>query len=158
MDYFEYLKNNPSAVKKKVKGSTDIAYELNGYQYFSNGRKKNLETGVMSNYTSGDMDNSAFIAKMEDVDYAGYNAIEYADGGLELYISFKSLLEWTNINLNMFSEGVEIIKIDFDSDKPMFMYSTTISTNLQKCYVRNSYLGTTKGTFENTQPPLQRYR
>tara|TARA_R110000764_G_scaffold53414_4_gene116377 strand:+ start:4749 stop:6959 length:2211 start_codon:yes stop_codon:yes gene_type:complete len=155
MDYFEYLKNNPSAVKRTVKDSTDIAYELNGYLYFSNGRKQNLETKVMSNYTPGDMDNSAFITKMEDVDYAGYNAIEYADGGLELYISFKSLLEWTNINLNMFSEGVELIKIDFDSDKPMFMYSTTISTNLQKCYVRNSYLATTKGTFENTQPPFR---
>lgn len=155
MDYFEYLKNNPSAVKKKVKGSDDIVYVLNGYRYFNNGRRQNLETNKMSNYMPRDMDNSAFITKMENEDYAGYNAIEYADGGLELYISFKSLLEWTNININMFSEGVEVIKIDFDLDKPMFMYSTTISTNLQKCYVRNPHLNTTKGTFKDTQPPFK---
>ena len=96
------------------------------------------------------MNNKSFIEYIKKAEYAGFNAIEYADRGLELYLSFETLLEWTNMNLNMFSTGVEIIKIDFESDKPMFMYSTTISTNLQKCYVRNSYLGTTKGTLEQT--------
>ena len=96
------------------------------------------------------MNNKSFIEYIKKAEYAGFNAIEYADRGLELYLSFETLLEWTNMNLNMFSAGVEIIKIDFESDKPMFMYSTTISTNLQKCYVRNSYLGTTEGTLKQT--------
>tara|TARA_R110002110_G_scaffold339062_2_gene549423 strand:+ start:357 stop:2360 length:2004 start_codon:yes stop_codon:yes gene_type:complete len=97
------------------------------------------------------MDNTTFIEKLKSAEYAGFNAIEYADGGQELYLSFKGLLEWTNTNLNMYSKNAEIIQIDFESDKPMFMYSTTVSTNLQKCYIRNSLLNTTGGTLEGTE-------
>jgi len=81
--------------------------------------------------------NKSFIEKIKKDSYRGFNAIEYADGGMELYLSFKALLEWTNINVNLFSDDTEVIKIDFESNKPMFMYSTSISANLQKCYIRN---------------------
>jgi len=94
--------------------------------------------------------NEAFIEKIKKDSYKGFNAIEYADGGMELYLSFKALLEWTNINVNLFSDDTEVIKIDFESNKPMFMYSTSISANLQKCYIRNQYLHTTQGTLNSS--------
>lgn len=76
----------------------------------------------------------------------GFNALDTADGGLEIYISFRTLLQFTSEYLNLYSNGLEIIKIDYESDKPMFMYSTTVSTNLKKCYIFNGYLETAGGT------------
>jgi len=99
--------------------------------------------------------NTDFINKIKEKTYGGFNAIEYADGGLEVYLSFKALLEWTNSNVNLFSDTEELIKIDFESDKPMFMFSTSLSANLQKCYIRNTYLNTTQGTLFRS-PRLER--
>jgi len=78
-----------------------------------------------------------------------YNVIEYGGNGgagAELYLSIKGLLKWISEFPNMFSQTSQIVKIDWESDKPMFMYSTTISCNLEKCYMRNQYLGTSRGT------------
>ena len=96
------------------------------------------------------VDNTAFINKIGESSYAGWNALEYTKGAPEIYISFKTLLEWTSQNVNLFSDGLEIIDIDYESDKPMFMYSTTISCNLDKCYLHNPYLSTSPGTFTGT--------
>ena len=77
----------------------------------------------------------------------GYNAIEYQNGGAEVYISFETLLRWTSEYVNLYSNGEEVIKVDWESDKPFFMYSTSVSCNLQKCYIRNQELQTTPGTY-----------
>ena len=89
-----------------------------------------------------------FINEIKAKDFGGFNAIEYADGGQEIYLSFKALLKWINENVNLYSNGEEIIKIDWESNKPMFLYSTSVSCNLQTCYIRNPYLNTTPGTLE----------
>ena len=88
-----------------------------------------------------------FIGNIRTSDFGGFNSIEYANGGLETYLSFQALLKWVGEYVNLFSEGEEVLKVDWESDKPMFMYSTSISCNLQKCYIKNSYLRTTSGTF-----------
>ena len=53
-------------------------------------------------------------------------------------------------NVNLYSNGEEIIKIDWKSNKPMFLYSTSVSCNLQTCYIRNPYLNTTAGTISES--------
>lgn len=88
-----------------------------------------------------------FIEEIQKPNLSGVNAIEYANGGQEIYISFQVLLKWIGENVNLFSNEEEIIHIDWKSDKPMFTYSTSVSCNLQKCYIRNPYLKTTPGTF-----------
>ena len=88
-----------------------------------------------------------FIEEIKGRKFAGVNAIEYANGGQEIYLSFQALLKWIGENVNLFSNGQEIIEVDWRSNKPMLMYSTSISCNLQKCYIRNPYLGTTGGTY-----------
>ena len=87
-----------------------------------------------------------FIQEIKGYEFGGFNAIEYADGGQEIYLSFKALLKWIGENINMYSNEEEVIRIDWESNKPMFMYSTSVSCNLQTCYIRNGYLDTTPGT------------
>jgi hypothetical protein len=97
-----------------------------------------------------------FINTIKQNNFRGFNTLEYSapsanTGGQELYISFKTILRFTAENLNLFSgtsdnDKNQIIKIDWASDKPMFMYSTSVSCNLQKCYIRNSLLKTSVGT------------
>ena len=92
---------------------------------------------------------STFI---EDLKQNGdINAIEYTNGGYEPYISLQGLLKWISLpdNINIFSQGKPIVHIDWESDKPFFAYSTTISGNLDKCYVRNEYIKTTEGTISS---------
>lgn len=90
-----------------------------------------------------------FINTISTDDFGGYNAIEYADGGLEYYVSVQAVLKWIGEYANLISNGSEIIHVDWESDKPMFMYSTTLSCDLGKCYVRNAYLGNSVGTFDS---------
>ena len=96
-----------------------------------------------------------FIDTISKNDFRGFNSLEYSDGvegsGQELYVSFKTILRFTAENLNLFtgtakSTKKQIITIDWESDKPMFMFSTSVSCNLQKCYIRNSLLKTSIGT------------
>jgi hypothetical protein len=92
-----------------------------------------------------------FIETIKQDSFRGFNSLEYSDGGQELYVSFKTILRFTAENLNLFggiqgSNANEIIKIDWKLDKPMFMFSTSISCNLKKCYIRNSLLQTSPGT------------
>lgn len=87
-----------------------------------------------------------FIDTIKQPDFGGFNAIEYADGGQEVYLSFRALLKWVSENANLYSNEEEIIKVDWESNKPMFLYSTSVSCNLQTCYIRNNYLRTTPGT------------
>ena len=91
-----------------------------------------------------------FIEEIKGQKLAGVNAIEYANGGQEIYLSFQALLKWIGENVNLFSNGEEIIEIDWKSNKPMLMYSTSVSCNLQKCYIRNLHLGTTGGTYRTS--------
>lgn len=100
---------------------------------------------------------STFINSIRTTDFGGFNAIEYADGGLEYYISFQAVLKWIGEYANLFSNGSEVIQVDWKSDKPMFMYSTTLSCDLTKCYVRNGYLQNTVGTygFSSNIPPFK---
>lgn len=91
----------------------------------------------------------SFIDIISTDDFAGFNAIEYADGGLEYYISVQAVLKWIGEYANLISNGSEIIHVDWESDKPMFMYSTTLSCDLAKCYVRNGYLRNSVGTFDD---------
>ena len=103
----------------------------------------------MAEYTS-------FINELKDSNFGGFNAIEYADGGFEPYISFQALLKWVSEYPNLYSKGQEIVSIDYLSDKPFFTYSTSISCDLSKCYIRNRYLKTTQGTFlSSTAPPFK---
>ena len=97
---------------------------------------------------------SSFI---DDIRFGGFNAIEYADEGLEMYISFQALLRWVGKYPNMFSGKEQIIEIDWKTDKPMFIYSTTISCNLQKCYIQNEYLNTTLGTLTGNGTGIGRF-
>ena len=90
-----------------------------------------------------------FINTISTDDFGGFNAIEYADGGLEYYVSVQAVLKWIGEYANLISNGSEIIHVDWESDKPMFMYSTTLSCDLAKCYVRNAYLRNSRGTFNN---------
>ena len=98
-----------------------------------------------------------FINTISTDDFGGFNAIEYADGGLEYYVSVQAVLKWIGEYANLISNGSEIIHVDWESDKPMFMYSTTLSCDLAKCYVRNAYLRNSRGTFSNKSdiPPFK---
>ena len=99
-----------------------------------------------------------FIEGIKGYEFGGFNAIEYADGGQEIYLSFKALLKWIGENINMYSNEEEVIKIDWESNKPMFMYSTSVSCNLQTCYIRNGYLDTTPGTINSTNTGIGSFR
>ena len=99
-----------------------------------------------------------FIQEIKGYEFGGFNAIEYADGGQEIYLSFKALLKWIGENINMYSNEEEVIRIDWESNKPMFMYSTSVSCNLQTCYIRNGYLDTTPGTISSTNTGIGSFR
>ena len=92
---------------------------------------------------------SDFIAKtVKDSAFGGANMIQYADAGGEIYISFQTLLRFLNEYINIVDKNKKpILKIDWESDKPCFAYSTSISCNLLKCYVYNNYVETTNGAF-----------
>jgi len=84
-----------------------------------------------------------------------YNVVEYGGTGgvgAELYLSVKGVLKWISEYPNMFSGTSQILKVDWESDKPMFTYSTVISCNLEKIYIRNDYVGTSEGTIEAIGP------
>ena len=94
-----------------------------------------------------------FIDSIKTSEFGGFNGIEYSDGGFEPYISFQALLKWVGEYPNLFSAKFPIIKVDYESDKPLFTYSTSVSCDLSKCYIRNGYLKTTLGTFESKIAP-----
>ena len=94
-----------------------------------------------------------FIESIKTDEFGGFNGIEYSDGGFEPYISFQSLLKWVEEYPNLFSAKFPIIKVDYESNKPLFMYSTSVSCDLSKCYIRNGYLKTTLGTFDPSIAP-----
>ena len=98
-----------------------------------------------------------YTSFIDDIRFGGFNAIEYADEGLEMYISFQALLRWVSKYPNMFSGKEQIIEIDWKVDKPMFIYSTTVSCNLQKCYIQNEYLNTTLGTLADNGAGIARF-
>ena len=93
---------------------------------------------------------SDLIAKtVKNSTFGGANMIQYADAGGEIYISFQTLLYFLNEYINIIDKNKKpILKIDWESDKPCFAYSTSISCNLLKCYVYNDYVGTGDGSFE----------
>lgn len=92
---------------------------------------------------------SSFIQEMvKSVKYRGANFIQYADSGGELYISFQTLLKFIAEYITLVDQsGEAIIKVDWESDKPFFAYSTSISCNLLKCYLYNDYVGNEDGAF-----------
>ena len=77
------------------------------------------------------------------------NYIEYADGGIEMYISFQTLLRFISENLNLISNGEGIVSIDWESDKPFYALSCHISTDLTKCYLYNEQLKIEDGANPN---------
>ena len=91
---------------------------------------------------------STFIDEVvKSVEYRGANIIQYDDGGGELYISFQVLLKFIEDYINIKSEGKSIVKIDWESDKPFFAYSTSVSFNLLTCYLYNTYVNNSAGSF-----------
>ena len=92
------------------------------------------------------IDFSAFIKNSITAEYRGMNYIEYADGGIEMYISFQTLLRFISENLNLVSNGKDIVSIDWESDKPFYALSCHISTDLTKCYLYNKRLKIEDGT------------
>jgi hypothetical protein len=86
--------------------------------------------------------------------YKGANILQYSDGGGELYVSFQTLLRFLDEYVNMKSNGKSVISIDWESDKPFFAFSTSVSFNLLKCYLYNNYVPTSDGAFvqNNIQP------
>jgi len=91
---------------------------------------------------------STFIDEVvKSAEYRGANIIQYDDGGGELYISFQVLLKFIEDYINIKSEGKSIVKIDWESDKPFFAYSTSVSFNLLTCYLYNTYVNNSAGSF-----------
>lgn len=91
---------------------------------------------------------TSFINEVvKDVKYRGANVIQYDDGGGELYISFQVLLKFIEDYINLKSQGKSIVKIDWESDKPFFAYSTSVSFNLLTCYLYNDYVQNSAGSF-----------
>jgi hypothetical protein len=92
---------------------------------------------------------SSFIQEMvKSVKYRGANFIQYADSGGELYISFQTLLKFIAEYITLVDQNDQaIVKVDWESDKPFFAYSTSISCNLLKCYLYNDYVGNEDGAF-----------
>lgn len=87
----------------------------------------------------------AFIDKIKTE--GGVNVIYFADDALEIYISFKTLLKFIDEYINIVDKSnVPIIGIDYQSDKPFFAFSTSVSLNLKKCYIYNTYVGNSDGS------------
>jgi murein DD-endopeptidase MepM/ murein hydrolase activator NlpD len=100
----------------------------------------------MGEYTPNIREYSNFINEIKGTDYGGTNFIEYNDKGGEIYISFQVLLRFLNEYVNLNSNGKPIIKIDWKKDKPFYAFSTSVSSNLLKCYICNDYVGTVQGS------------
>lgn len=91
---------------------------------------------------------SDFIGKVVKDGFGGANMLQYADAGGEIYISFQTLLRFISEYINLVStDNKPVLKIDWESDKPFFAYSTSVSCNLSKCYLYNDYVGTGDGAF-----------
>ena len=74
------------------------------------------------------------------------------DIGAEIYISFQTLLKFTSEYINLIGpDDTPVVKIDWESEKPFFAYSTSVSCNLLKCYLCNDYVGTTDGIYEKSK-------
>lgn len=84
---------------------------------------------------------------VKSVEYRGANILQYDDGGGELYISFQTLLKFLEDYVNLKSDGKSIVKIDWESDKPFFAYTTSVSFNLLTCYLYNTYVQNSPGSF-----------
>jgi hypothetical protein len=84
---------------------------------------------------------------VKSVEYRGANILQYDDGGGELYISFQTLLKFLEDYVNLKSDGKSIVKIDWESDKPFFAYTTSVSFNLLTCYLYNDYVKNSPGSF-----------
>jgi len=89
-----------------------------------------------------------FITEITQNQYfRGANVLQYSDGGGELYISFQAFLKFLEEEINIKSNGKPVIKIDWESDKPFFAFSTSVSFNLLKCYLYNPTVGNSDGAF-----------
>ncbi len=84
--------------------------------------------------------------------FRGANMLDFADSGQEMYISFQTLLkfldDYVNLESNFSTQGTggkSIIKIDWESAKPFFAYSTSVSFNLLNCYLYNDKVSTGTG-------------
>lgn len=88
--------------------------------------------------------------------FSGGNMLQYADVGGEIYISFQTLLRFLNEYIVVVDKNNNpIVKIDWESEKPFFAYSTSISCNLSVCYLYNNYVGTGDGAFtQEGLPPF----
>lgn len=96
----------------------------------------------------------SFIKEITESPYfRGVNVLQFQDGGAEIYISFQTLLKFLDdyINVKYKSESStelkSIVKIDWETDKPFFAFTTSVSFNLLKCYLHNSYVGNSDGSF-----------
>lgn len=92
---------------------------------------------------------SSFIEEtIKTPGFAGGNMLQYADVGGEIYLSFQTLLRFLNEYVVMVDKNNKpIVKIDWESEKPFFAYSTSVSCNLGVCYLYNDYVGTGDGAF-----------
>jgi len=89
-----------------------------------------------------------FIEEIIKSDFGGTNALQLSGTGEEVYISFQTLLKFISEYINLVGpDDTPIVKIDWESEKPFFAYSTSISCNLGKCYLYNNYVGTSDGSF-----------
>lgn len=84
--------------------------------------------------------------------FRGANMLDFADSGQEMYISFQTLLkfldDYVNLESNFGADGTggqSIVKIDWESSKPFFAYSTSVSFNLLNCYLYNDKVSVGKG-------------
>jgi hypothetical protein len=90
-----------------------------------------------------------FIKQIIKSDFGGANVLQYSDIGAEIYISFQTLLRFTSEYINLVGPNDEpVVKIDWESEKPFFAYSTSVSCNLSKCYLYNDYVKVGAGSFE----------
>ena len=95
---------------------------------------------------------SAFINEIAKTNtFRGANMLDFADSGLEMYISFQTLLKFLDDYVNLeanFADGKpgkSIVKIDWEESKPFFAYSTSVSFNLLNCYIYNNQVSTGPG-------------
>jgi hypothetical protein len=95
---------------------------------------------------------TAFIEEITEKDFGGVNVLQFSDAGAEIYISFQTLLKFTSEYINLVGpDDAPVVKIDWESEKPFFAYSTSVSCNLLKCYLCNDYVGTTDGIYEKSK-------
>jgi len=93
-----------------------------------------------------------FIKNNSTATYRGFNAIETSDNGLEVYMSFQSLLRFISDNLNLFATQEPLLEIDWESNKPFYHLSSQISGNLSTLYIYNEYLELEDGVRSDRKP------